>query len=321
MPGPAGALDDALEQALQAQLARHAYLDGWRCRYAPVTGADAPASVNTVAVAPSAAQAETDGASRGTVQTRVGAISAAAADGAVQTTEPRPGARPKPVPPRSGEQREAALALARQQNTELAGLRTGLQSGELTLAELLALAQSGHAAGRMLVRTALLALPGIRTARASQLMTQAGVGDGCRTGSLTAGQRERLVAAVNPELAAAVASTTPAARQQVGQASPGNTKTTTPENTGDDWGQIVRDRDLGVGEAVKAALLEQAAREQPLGHRAIGRQLGVSGTTIDSYCRKLMQTGVHYAECPHRFTEAGRKAPGRKPAVAHPAST
>jgi hypothetical protein len=233
--------------------------------------------------------------------------------------------RPRPVPPpRSGEQRKAALDAARQRNAELAGLRAGLQSGELTLAELLALAQSGHAAGRMLVRTALLALPGIRTARASQLMIRAGVGDGCRTGSLTAGQRERLVAAVaamNPESGAAVASTTPAARQQAGQASPGNTKTTTPENTGDDRDQIARDRDLGIGEAVKAALLEQAAREQPLGHRAIGRQLGVSGTTIDSYCRKLMQTGVHYAECPHRFTVAGREAPGRKPAVAHPAST
>ena len=51
---PAGADDPALEQALQAQLAPHAYLDGWRCRYAPAAGADAPASVNTVAVAPSA---------------------------------------------------------------------------------------------------------------------------------------------------------------------------------------------------------------------------------------------------------------------------
>jgi hypothetical protein len=145
MPGPAGAVDDALEQALQAQLTPHAYLDGWRCRYAPVAGADVPASVNTVAVAPSAAQEEIDGASRGTVQTRVGVISATAADGAAQTAEAERGARPKPVPPpRSGEQRKAALALARQQNTELAGLRAGLQSGELTLAELLALAQSDY---------------------------------------------------------------------------------------------------------------------------------------------------------------------------------
>jgi hypothetical protein len=114
--------------------------------------------------------------------------------------------RPRPVPPpRSSEQRKAALALARQQNTELAGLRAGLQSGELTLAELLALAQSGHAAGRMLVRTALLALPGIRTARASQLMAAAGIDAAQRVGALTTGQAARLlaaVAAVDAELAA-----------------------------------------------------------------------------------------------------------------------
>jgi hypothetical protein len=197
MPGPTGAVDDALEQALQAQLTPHAYLDGWRCRYAPVASADAPASVDTVAVAPSAAQEETDGVSRRAVPMRAGASSAAAADGAVQTTEPRRDARPKPVPPpRSGEQRQAALAVARERNAELKALRAGLQARQLTLAELLALAQSGHAAGRMLVRTALMALPGIRTARASQLMAQAGIGDGCRAGALSARQREQLAGAV-----------------------------------------------------------------------------------------------------------------------------
>ena len=125
-----------------------------------------------------------------------GTSSVAAADEPVQTAQAKQAARPKPVPPpRSREQRKAALALARQQNTELAGLRAGLQSGELTLAELLALAQSDHAAGRMLVRTALLALPGIRTARASQLMIRAGIGPGQRAGTLSTKQREQLVAA------------------------------------------------------------------------------------------------------------------------------
>jgi len=41
-----------------------------------------------------------------------------------------------------------------------------------------------------------MALPGIRTARASQLMTQAGIGDGCRAGALSARQREQLAGAV-----------------------------------------------------------------------------------------------------------------------------
>jgi hypothetical protein len=197
MPGPVGADDPALEQAKLAQLAPHAYLDGWRCRYAPAAGADAPASVNTVAVALSAAQEDTDGASRGTGQTRVGAISAAAADGAVQTTEPRRSARPKPVPPpRSGEQRKAALDAARQRNAELKALRARLRTGELTLAELLdQAAQGNQPAARMQVRTALLALPGIRTARTSQLMAAAGIDPGRRARALSARQRNQMVAA------------------------------------------------------------------------------------------------------------------------------
>ena len=105
--------------------------------------------------------------------------------------------RPRPVPPpRSGKQRKAALDAARRRNAELKALRAVLQARQLTLAELLALAQSDHAAGRMPVRTALMALPGIRTARASQLMIQAGIGDGCRAGALSAAQRGLLVSAV-----------------------------------------------------------------------------------------------------------------------------
>ena len=100
---------------------------------------------------------------QGQLSPRPGASGAAAADGAVQTAEAKQAARPKPVPPpRSGEQRKAALDAARQRNAELKALRAGLQARQLTLAELLALAQSDHAAGRMPVRTALMALPGIK---------------------------------------------------------------------------------------------------------------------------------------------------------------
>jgi S13-like H2TH domain len=137
------------------------------------------------------------GAKAGAVPTRAGTSGATAADGPVHTAEAKQAARPKPVPPpRSGEQRQAALDAARRRNAELKALRAGLQAHQLTLAELLALAECGHAAGRMLVRTALMALPGIRTARASQLMAQAGIGDGCRAGALSARQREQLVSAV-----------------------------------------------------------------------------------------------------------------------------
>jgi S13-like protein len=202
MPGPAGADDPALEQARLAQLAPRAYADAWLCRYTAGTGAPRPAppapAVQGVTrpVMQLAAQEE-GGAKAGAVRMRAGASGTAAADGAVQIAEAERGARPKPVPPpRSGEQRKAALDAARQRNAELKALRAGLQARQLTLAELLALAQSDHAAGRMPVRTALMALPGIRTARASQLMIQAGISDGCRAGALSARQREQLVGAV-----------------------------------------------------------------------------------------------------------------------------
>ena len=150
-----------------------------------------------MAIAHTAAQVDSNSARPGAARPRPGPSGAAAADGAVQIAEAKQAARPKPVPPpRSGEQRKAALDAARQRNAELKALRAGLQARQLTLAELLALAQSDHAAGRMPVRTALMALPGIRTARASQLMIQAGIGDGCRAGALSARQREQLAGAV-----------------------------------------------------------------------------------------------------------------------------
>lgn len=111
--------------------------------------------------------------------------------------------QPNPVPPpRSGQQRAAALDAARQRNGELKALRAGLRAGELTLEEFLDLAaQVDYAASRILVRTVLMALPGVRAARASQLLAAGGIDAGRRAGVLTSAQRDRLVAAV-AELAA-----------------------------------------------------------------------------------------------------------------------
>ena len=195
MPGAVRAGDPHLEQAMLAQLPPVSYLGRWpRGNSAQPPS---PAPVDTAAAAPPAAQRQASAASPGGGLAQAGASGAAAADGPVQTAEAKQAARPKPVPPpRSGEQRKAALDAARQRNAELKALRAGLQARQLTLAELLALAQSDHAAGRMPVRTALMALPGIRTARASQLMIRAGIGDGCRAGALSATQRGLLVSAV-----------------------------------------------------------------------------------------------------------------------------
>jgi S13-like H2TH domain len=177
MPGLAGAIDDALEQALQAQLAPHAYADGWRCRYAPY--------------APSAAQEEASAASRRTVPARA----ATAADGAAQAAQPGQAARSKPVAPAlKPEERKAGRLKALQLAAARKELREQLQKSQITLEQ--ALARDDEAARGMRTQTLLRALPGIGGATAGRLMAAAGIDPSRRAGALTAGQRERLVAAV-----------------------------------------------------------------------------------------------------------------------------
>lgn len=196
MPGPAGLDDPAMEQAELAQLAPRAYLDAWRRRYAPAASAGAPPSPipkAALAIAAVAAQAEHDSTMAGPAPR----VKITPSDGAAPAAEPGHAARPKPVPPhRSGGQREAALDAARQRNAALKALRASLRSGELTLEELLEQAAQGdQAAARMRVTTSLMALPGIGAATAARLLREAGIDRGHRAGGLTAGQRERLLAA------------------------------------------------------------------------------------------------------------------------------
>jgi hypothetical protein len=103
MPGAAGADDPALEQAQLAQPPPRAYQDGWRSRYAGISGASAPqppAPAGTAAAAPPAAQGQASAASPGGGLAQAGASGAAAVNGAE---------RPKPVAPAlTHEQREAA---------------------------------------------------------------------------------------------------------------------------------------------------------------------------------------------------------------------
>lgn len=68
-------------------------------------------------------------------------------------------------------------------------------------------------------------------------------------------------------------------------------------------------------ERIRAALLEQANLEKPLSHNAIAKQLdlGSSGhVTVGRVCQELI-VQCTYSECPHRFTEDGKEAPGPKP--------
>jgi len=198
---PAGADDPALEQARLAQLAPHAYLDGWRGRYALAAGAGAPPSPapeNTLAMAPTAAQVESISARPGLARARV------EDRGVLATNEALPTVSPKPVPPALAPgQQDAALSKARALNSERKEIRDQLQQGRLSVAQVLA--QDGEAERGMRVVTVVRALSGIGAATAARLMAQAGIDGGRRVGGLTTGQRERLlaaVAAVGAELAA-----------------------------------------------------------------------------------------------------------------------
>ena len=207
MPVAASAGDPHLEQAQLAQPPPRAYQDGWRSRYAAVTrpGAPPPAAPDsTTPVTPSAARAGTGDASQGTVPAPAGGGSATAAIRAAQAAEPPRVAHPKPVAPalKPGE-REAGRLKALQMTQERKQIRDQLRQGSLSLAQ--ALAQDKEAARGMRVVTVVRALPGIGAATAARLMAQAGIDGGHRVGGLTAGQRERLVAAVavvDAELAA-----------------------------------------------------------------------------------------------------------------------
>ena len=83
---------------------------------------------------------------------------------------------------------------ALQVTAERKRLQARLQAGELTLEQ--AFTQDEEAARRMRVVTALKAMADIGAATAARLMREAGIDAGRRAGALTAGQRERLVAAV-----------------------------------------------------------------------------------------------------------------------------
>ena len=184
MPGAVGAGDPHFEQAMLAQLPPVSYLGRWpRGNSAPPPS---PAPVGTAAAVPPAAQAEAGEAGPGAVPAQAGDNGAAAADEA----EP-----PKPVAPTlTPEQREAGRLKALENTAQRKELREQLQAGALTLAQ--ALARDDEAARGMRTQTLLRALPGIGGATAARLLREAGIDPGRRAAALTAGQRERLVAAV-----------------------------------------------------------------------------------------------------------------------------
>ena len=184
MPGPAGAGDPHLEQAMLAQLPPVSYLSRWqRGNSAPPPS---PAPAGTAAAAPPAAQGQ---ASPRGWAAQAGSNGAATSGGAAQAAGPGHGAHPKPVAPalKPGE-REAGRLKALQMTQERKQIRDQLRQGSLSLAQ--ALAQDEEAARGMRVATVVRALPGIGAATAARLMREAGIDAARRVGALTTGQTD-----------------------------------------------------------------------------------------------------------------------------------
>lgn len=97
-----------------------------------------------------------------------------------------------PVPALTPEQRQAALAKAAEARRERAEIKSKLKSGQISVVEVLQLADSVDAIGKLKVLTLLESLPGVGKARAKTLMDRIGIADSRRVRGLGQGQRERL---------------------------------------------------------------------------------------------------------------------------------
>jgi len=92
------------------------------------------------------------------------------------------------------------------------------------------------------------------------------------------------------------------------------------KRAGYDWRQIVADRGLRVSrDQIAEALLSAACTDKPLTHRAVARVLGIdhNHVQVNRVCAELVEKGS-LASCPHRFTEKGVEAPGRRTGVTPP---
>lgn len=97
-----------------------------------------------------------------------------------------------PVPSLTPEQRRAALEKAARARQERAAVKAKLKAGSLTLSEVLELASSDEAIGKMKVSALLEALPGVGKARAKTLMDRLGIATTRRLRGLGEQQAQRM---------------------------------------------------------------------------------------------------------------------------------
>jgi S13-like protein len=96
------------------------------------------------------------------------------------------------LPPRTPDQRTAALEKAAAARRERADVRKRLKSGSISLPQVLASGQTNEIIGRMKVSAVLESLPGVGKVRASQIMERIGISESRRIRGLGATQRAAL---------------------------------------------------------------------------------------------------------------------------------
>jgi hypothetical protein len=107
-----------------------------------------------------------------------------------------------PLPPLTPEQRAAALAKAAAARKARAELKVRLKTSGTSLADVLESGDTDEAVGKMKVVAVLEAMPGVGKVRAQKLMEALEISPARRVRGLGAKQREALLKAFAPELAA-----------------------------------------------------------------------------------------------------------------------
>jgi signal recognition particle GTPase len=103
-----------------------------------------------------------------------------------------------PQPPAlTAEQRQAALDKAAKVRRERAEVKEKLKMGTLSLADLLAQADSDETVGKMKVLSVLESLPGLGKVKARRLMESVGISETRRLQGLGANQRQALLNATS----------------------------------------------------------------------------------------------------------------------------
>ncbi|MBN2113798.1 MAG: integration host factor [Acidimicrobiia bacterium] len=102
------------------------------------------------------------------------------------------------APPKlTPEQRAQALAKAAAARQQRAAVKQALKEGSLTLAGLLARAETDDAVGGLKVSAALVSLPGLGKVKAARLMERLGIAESRRLRGLGVKQKEALIAALS----------------------------------------------------------------------------------------------------------------------------